>query len=99
MDKDDLYNSEEDSEEWTQMKKIIFRIHAKNKDEIERLNIEGQKQMEKFTIFFNKAINFDSYLITNAVKGIGYYLKYKLNSDDNLMEFESKQSSLLNPIK
>ena len=39
MDKDDLYNSEEDSEEWTQIKKIIFRIHAKNKDEIERLNI------------------------------------------------------------
>ena len=99
VDKNDLYNSEEDSEEWTQMKKIIFRIHAKNKDEIERLNIEGQKQMEKFTIFFNKAINFDSYLITNAVKGIGYYLKYKLNSDDNLMEFESKQSSLLNPNK
>ena len=55
--------------------------------------------MEKFTIFFNQAINFDSYLITNAVKGIGYYLKYKLNSDDNLMEFESKQSSLLNPNK
>jgi len=81
------------------MKKIIFRIHAKNKDEIERLNIEGQKQMEKLTIFFNKAINFDSYLITNAVKGIGYFLKFKLNSDENLMEFESKQSSLLNPNK
>ena len=99
IDKDDLYNSEEDSEEWTQMRKIIFRIHAKNKDEIERLNIQGQKQMEKITVFFNKAINFDSYLITNAFKGFGYFLKYKLNSDENLMEFESKQSSLLNPDK
>ena len=99
VDKDDLYNYEENSEEWTKMRKIIYRIHAKNKDEIEKLNIEGQKQIQKMTIFFNKAINFDSYLITNAVKATGYYLKFKLNSDENLMEFESKQSSLLNPKK
>ena len=81
------------------MKKIVYRIHAKNKDEIEKLNIEGQKQLEKMTIFFNKVINFDSYFITNALKSAGYYLKFKLNSDENLMEFESKQSSLLNPDK
>ena len=99
VDKDDLYNYEEDSEEWNQMKKIIYRIHAKNKDEIEKLNMEGQKQMEKFTIFLNKAINFDSYLITNAFKATGYFLKFKFNSDENLMEFESKESSLLNPNK
>jgi len=83
VDKDDLYNYEEDSEEWNKMKKIVYRIHAKNKDEIEKLNIEGQKQMENMTIFFNKAINFDSYLITNTLKVTGYYLKFKLNSDEN----------------
>ena len=99
IDKDDLYNVEEDSEEWNQMRKIISRIHAKNKDEIEKLNLEGLKQIEKFTVFFNKAINFDSYLITNVAKVAGYYLKFKFNSDENLMEFESKESALLNPNK
>ena len=99
VDKNDLYNYEEDSEEWAKMKKIVYRIHAKNKDEIEKLNIEGQQKLEKMTIFFNKAINFDSYFITNVFKSAGYYLKFKFNSDENLMEFESKQSMLLNPNK
>ena len=99
VDKDDLYNYEEDSEEWAKMKKIVYRIHAKNKDESEKLNIEGQQKLEKMTIFFNKAINFDSYFITNVFKSAGYYLKFKFNSDENLMEFESKQSMLLNPNK
>ena len=99
VDKDDLYNYEEDSEEWAKMKKIVYRIHAKNKDEIEKLNIEGQQKLEKMTIFFNKAINFDSYFITNVFKSAAYYLKFKFNSDENLMEFESKQSMLLNPNK
>ena len=99
VDKEDLYNYEEDSEEWAKMKKIVYRIHAKNKDEIEKLNIEGQQKLEKMTIFFNKAINFDSYFITNVFKSAGYYLKFKFNSDENLMEFESKQSMLLNPNK
>ena len=66
---------------------------------MKKIDIEGQKQLEKMTIFFNKVINFDSYFITNALKSAGYYLKFKLNSDENLMEFESKQSSLLNPDK
>jgi len=99
VDKDDLYNYEEDSEEWKKMKNIVYRIHAKNKDEIEKLNIKGQKELEKIAIFFNKIINFDSFFITNALKSAGYYLKFKLNSDENLMEFESKQSTLLNPDK
>ena len=63
------------------------------------INIKNQKQIEKITIFFNKAINFDSLFITNVLKSAGYYLKFKLNSDENLMEFESKQSTLLNPDK
>ena len=99
IDKNDLYNYEEDSEEWNRMKKIIYRVHAKNKDEIEKLSINNHKNIENMTIFFNKAINFDSYLITNALKAAGYYLKFKLNSDEHLMEFESKESSLLNPDK
>ena len=70
-----------------------------NKDEIEKLNIDSQNQLEKTSIFFNKAINFDSYIITNVAKITAYYLKFKFNSDENLMEFESKQSSLLNPNK
>jgi hypothetical protein len=99
VDKDDLYNYEEDSEEWLQLKPIVYRIHAKNKDEIENLNIKNHKEIEKLMIFLEKAVDFDSYLITNAFKALGLYLKFKLNFDENLMEFESKQNSLLNPDK
>ena len=99
VDKDDLYNYEEDSEEWLQLKPIVSRIHAKNKDEIENLNIKNHKEIEKLMIFLEKAVDFDSYLITNAFKALGLYLKFKLNFDENLMEFESKQNSLLNPDK
>ena len=79
--------------------KIVSFIHAKNKDEIEKLNLEGLKQMEKMTIFLNKAIIFDPFLIKNVFIATEYYLKFKFNSDENLMEFESKESSLLNPDK
>ena len=95
VDKDDFYNLEEDSEELNNMKKLIFKVNTKNKDKIEELNVKGQKDFQKMTVFFNKAINFDSYLITNAVKLAGFALKFKMNSDENLMEFESKESSLI----
>ena len=93
IDKNDLYNYDEDSDEWKEIKKIMYRVNTKNRDKIEQINRDAQKQFEKSTIFFNKAINLDSYLVTNMVKMAGFALKFKLNSDENLMEFESKEST------
>ena len=98
VDKDDLYNYDEDSDEWKEIKKIMYRVNTKNKDQVEKINRDGKKQFEKMTIFFTKAINFESYLITNLVKLAGFALKFKMNSDENLMEFESKES-LINSNK
>ena len=68
----------------------MFRVITKNHNKMEEINLKGQKDFEKMTIFFNKAINFDSYLITNVVKLVGLSLKFKMNSDENLLEYESK---------
>jgi len=76
----------------------MYRVNTKNKDQVEKINRDGKKQFEKMTIFFTKAINFESYLITNLVKLAGFALKFKMNSDENLMEFESKES-LINSNK
>ena len=95
VDKNDFYNLEEDSDEWNNIKKIMYRVNTKNKDKIEEINVKGQKDFEKMTVFFNKAINLDSYLVTNIAKLAGYALKFKMNSDENLMEFESKESTLI----
>ena len=95
VDENDLYNYDEDSDEWKSLEKIIIRVNTKNKDKIKEANIEGIKQIEKSSVYFNKCFNFDSYLITNALKLAGYAIKYKINSDENLMEYESKESSLI----
>jgi len=94
VDKNDLYNYEEDSDDWKDIKKIMCRVNTKKKDEIEDLSIKGSKDLIKMSVFFNKAVNFDSYVITNLFKAAGFALKYKINSDENLMEFESKESLL-----
>jgi acetyl esterase/lipase len=93
IDKNDLYNYDEDSDEWKGIKKVMCRVNTKNKDKIEQINRDAQKQFQKSTIFFTKAINLDSYLITNVIKMAGFAIKFKLNSDENLMEFESKEST------
>ena len=95
VDKNDLYNYDENSNEWEGIKNVMFRVITKNSNKIEEINIKGQKDFEKMTVFFNKAINFDSYLITNVVKLVGLSIKFKMNSDENLLEYESKESKLI----
>ena len=34
FDKNDIFNVEEDSEEWKKMKKVLYRVHSKNDDKI-----------------------------------------------------------------
>ena len=95
IDKNDFYNLEEDSDEWKNMSKIMYRVNIKNKDKLEELNIKGQKDFEKMSIYFTKGIDFNSSLFFNAIKLTGYALKFKVNSDENLMEFESKENTMI----
>ena len=95
VDKNDFYNLEEDSEEWKNISKIMSRVNTKNKHKLVEEHIKGQKDFEKMSIYFTKGIDFNSSLFYNAFKLTGYAIKYKTNTDENLMEFESKENTLI----
>ena len=49
--------------------------------------------MEYMGVYINKAVN--SNLILSASKFTGLLMKFKMNSDKNLITYESKESYLL----
>ena len=93
FDKNDIFNYEQDSKEWEQMKKVIVRVHSKNDDKIQEEFINMAKKMENMGVYVNKAVN--SNLLLSASKFTGLWTKFKMNSDKNLITYESKESLLL----
>ena len=93
FNKDDIFNIEEDSEEWKKMKKVLYRVHSKNDDKIKEVFFNRAKKMEATTVYISKAVK--SNLILSANSFIGLLMKYKINPDKNLMTYESKESILL----
>ena len=93
FDKNDIFNYEQDSEEWEQMKKVMVRVHSKNDDKIHEEFINMAKKMENMGVYVNKAVN--SNLLLSASKFTGLWTKFKMNSDKNLITYESKESLLL----
>ena len=93
FDKNDIFNYEQDSKEWEQMKKVMVRVHSKNDDKIQEEFINMAKKMENMGVYVNKAVNAN--LILSASKFTGLWTKFKMNSDKNLITYESKESLLL----
>ena len=93
FDKNDIFNYEENSEEWKKMKKVMFRVHSKNDEKIKEEFSNMTKKMEKTTVYVNKAVNQN--LLLSASKYTGMYMKFTLNKDKNLITYESKESVLL----
>ena len=93
FDKNDIFNYEQDSKEWEQMKKVMVRVHSKNDDKIQEEFINMAKKMENMGVYVNKAVN--SNLLLSASKFTGLWTKFKMNSDKNLITYESKESLLL----
>ena len=93
FDKNDIFNYEQDSKEWEQMKKVMVRVHSKNDDKIHEEFINMAKKMENMGVYVNKAVN--SNLLLSASKFTGLWTKFKMNSDKNLITYESKESLLL----
>ena len=94
VDKNDIFNFDENSKEWNKMKKVMFRVHSKNDEKIHEEFINIAKKMENIGVYVNKAVN--SNLILSASKFTGLLMKFKMNSDKNLITYESKESILLN---
>ena len=93
FDKNDIFNYDENSKEWELMKKVMFRVHSKNDEKIQEEFVNMNKKMENFGVYVNKAVN--SNLILSASKFTGLLMKFKMNSDKNLITYESKESNLL----
>ena len=93
FDKNDIYNYDENSKEWDLMKKVIFRVHSKNDDKIHEEFINMAKKFENMGVYVNKAVN--SNLFVSASKFTGLLMKFTMNSDKNLITYESKESILL----
>ena len=93
FDKNDIFNYEENSEEWEKMKKVIFRVHSKNDEIIKQEFFNLAKKMERTTAYINKAVNQN--LLLSASKFTGLLMKYTVNKDKNLVAYESKESVLL----
>ena len=93
FDKNDIFNYDENSKEWELMKKVMFRVHSKNDEKIQEEFVNMNKKMENLGVYVNKAVN--SNLILSASKFTGLLMKFKMNSDKNLITYESKESYLL----
>ena len=93
FDKNDIFNYDENSEEWEKMKKVMYRVHTKNDDKIKEEFDNLEKKNEKTTVYVSKAVN--SNLLLSASKFTGLLMKYSMNKDKNLIAYESKESVLL----
>ena len=93
FDKNDIFNVEEDSEEWKKMKKVLYRVHSKNDDKIKEEFFNRAKKMEATTVYVSKAVK--SNLLFSANSFIALLMKFKINPDKNLIVYESKESLLL----
>ena len=89
FDKNDIFNFEEDSEQWQKMKRVMLRVHTKNDDKIKEEFSNLEKKMEKTTVYVNKAAN--SNLLISASKFTGLLMRFTMNTDKNLITYESKE--------
>lgn len=94
FNKNDIFNLEEDSEEWKKMKKVLYRVHSKNDDKIKEEFFNRTKKMEATTMYVSKAVK--SNLLLSANSFIALLMKFKINPDKNLIIYESKESLLVN---
>ena len=93
-DKNDIFNYEENSEEWKELKKVIFKVNSKDADKIKEEYSKMNENTNKNVAFLDK-IDFDSNIFFNATKLAGAAIKYRFNSDENIKIFEHKQNQVV----
>ena len=92
-DKDDIFNFEENSKEWEYLKKIIFRVNSNDIEKVKKDYKKANDGMNNLTIFMDK-MNFNSNMFLNVTKMVGTAIKYKMQLDENLRIYETKDSRL-----
>ena len=92
-DKNDIFNFEENSKEWEDLRKIIFRVNSSDLNKVREDYKKENDRMANSSIYINK-MDKNSNLFFNITKIAGSAIKYKINSDENLKIFESKENKL-----
>ena len=91
-DKNDIFNFEENSKEWEDLRKIIFRVNSSDLNKVREDYKKENDRMANSSIYINK-MDKNSNLFFNMTKIAGSAIKYKIN-DENLKIFESKENKL-----
>ena len=94
VDKNDIFNYEENSEEWKNLRKVLFRVISNKSDKIRENSEKMKNTINKVTLLFNKALDKDSYFVTNLLRATGMAIKFKLNKDPEI-NYEAKESQLI----
>ena len=92
--KNDIFNFEENSKEWENLKKVVFRVNYKDLNKIKEEYKKQNESMSNNTVYMNK-FDSNSNIFFNITKVAGAAIKYKFNSDENLRIYEMKESKLL----
>ena len=94
-DKNDIFNFEENSKEWENLRKVLFRVNCKDLNKIKEEYKKQNDDISNMTVYMNK-VDLNSNMFSNLTKVAGAAIKYKINSDENLRIYEMKESKLLN---
>ena len=87
-----IFNFEENSKEWEDLRKIIFRVNSSDLNKVREDYKKENDRMANSSIYINK-MDKNSNLFFNITKIAGSAIKYKIN-DENLKIFESKENKL-----
>ena len=91
--KDDIFNYEENSKEWENLKKVIFRVNCSAEKQIIEAHQKEREKNFNMVVYVNK-INPNSNMFFNFTKMAGSAIKYKF-MDENVMKYEFKEDNLL----
>ena len=85
LDKEDVGNLDENSEEWINLKNYLFRIIPKNADDIERIITESKNKLKfGFSLISNLQVdNSALLLICSGLKNLAYY---KANENQSIID-------------
>jgi hormone-sensitive lipase len=89
----DICNLEESSNDWKNLKKIIFRVIPNNEEEIKKGFEDWKNQIDYVMSVFENGFKSNS-IVKNVFSSIGIGLKYKFNKKD--FDYDSKKLKINN---
>lgn len=99
MDKNDIFNYDENSNRWGGLKRILTRAYTGREEEIKIFLMDAKLQSVKSSLLLQRILNTKSFTplgkIINAAKvNLEYKIKGKL--DEEIVDFEAKENAVVN---